>query len=61
MRIGDFLKNVGWESAPLTRFRLGNILTDEVQDLKPLSDITGPLPYSVHEGIETTVKWMQEN
>ncbi len=58
--IGDALQVLGWQKAPLTRFRLNNILTDEVQDLEPLRQVVGPLPFSLDDGVRATAEWMKE-
>lgn len=56
---GDVLQALGWKNPPLTSFRLGNIVTDEVQDLTPLQEIVGELPYTPAEGVRMTVEWME--
>jgi nucleoside-diphosphate-sugar epimerase len=58
---GDFLQRIGWTSPPLTSFRLNNIITEEVQDLSALEEIVGELPYDYNQGIQHTIKWMQEH
>jgi nucleoside-diphosphate-sugar epimerase len=58
---GDLLKRVGWSRVPITTFRLDNLLTPMVHDLRPLEEIVGPLPYSVEEGVAATVEWMLLN
>jgi hypothetical protein len=59
-RIGDICQALGWKDPPLTAFRYHNIVTNEIQDLTPLETITGPLPYTVSNGIEITVNWLKE-
>jgi nucleoside-diphosphate-sugar epimerase len=54
---GDLLKLAGWSRVPITTFRLDNLLTPMVHDLRPLEEIVGPLPYSVEEGVAATVGW----
>jgi nucleoside-diphosphate-sugar epimerase len=56
---GDVLKHAGWRNPPLTSFRLGNLTTEMVHDLRNLEALAGPLPYSVSEGIRVTVNWMR--
>jgi GlcNAc-P-P-Und epimerase len=58
-RAGDLLQRAGWSEPPLTSFRLNNLLTEMVYDLKPLQDAVGPLPYSLGEGVRETVSWMR--
>jgi nucleoside-diphosphate-sugar epimerase len=56
--LGDIAQMVGWKTPPLTSFRYQNIITPEIQDLSYLYEISGPLPYSVEDGIDRTVEWM---
>ena len=58
---GDALEKLGWGSPPLTTFRYGNIVTDELQDLEPLREIVGSLPFTVQDGIDATVNWLEEH
>jgi hypothetical protein len=58
--LGDIGKKAGWPNPPLTSFRLHNMITEEIQDLDPLREITGRLPYSVEQGIELTIRWLQK-
>lgn len=58
---GDILQKIGWKNPPLTRFRYTNITTDEVQDLEPLKAVVGPLPYTIEQGIELTVRWLRQH
>ena len=55
---GDVAERVGVR-APLTSFRLNNLLTPMVFDLDPLMRIAGPLPYNEPAGVEATVTWMR--
>jgi nucleoside-diphosphate-sugar epimerase len=57
---GDILQKIGWKNPPLTSFRLSNILTNEVQDLEPLREVVGPLPYTIPQGITLTVQWLNQ-
>ena len=59
-RIGDGCKAVGWHSVPLSSFRLNNIRTEYVFDMRPIMEISGPLPYSLKTGVEQTVQWLRE-
>ena len=45
--------------APLTSFRLRNILTEYQFDLTPTERVCGPLPYTVDAGIAETARWIQ--
>jgi len=59
-RIGDGCKAAGWHSVPLSSFRLNNIRTEYVFDMRPIMEISGPLPYSLKTGVERTVEWLRE-
>jgi nucleoside-diphosphate-sugar epimerase len=56
--IGDLIERVTSKSAPLTSFRLRNLITDNVLDLTPLIEIHGELTYGVADGVRRTVDWM---
>jgi hypothetical protein len=56
---GDALQRLGWSEPPLTRFRLANLVTDMVYDLRPLREIVGTLPYGVDAGVRLTASWMR--
>ena len=57
---GDIIKKMGWRNVPLTSFRLNNILTEYVFDMRPVMEIAGELPYSLKTGVEETVQWLRE-
>ena len=57
---GDALKALGWVNAPLTTFRLNNILTEYVFDLSPIMGISASLPFTIKEGITRSIEWMRE-
>ncbi len=59
-KVGDLFKTVGWRSVPLTSFRLNNILTEYIFDMKPIMEIAGPSPYDLKTGVEKTVQWLRE-
>lgn len=58
--LGDFLQSLGWRNPPLTRFRLGNIVTTEMQNLEPLHRVVGNLPFTLEQGIQITAEWLKE-
>lgn len=59
-RTGDGLQAIGWREPPLTSFRLSNLLTEMVYDLRPLEEVVGgPLPYSMTDGVRETVGWLR--
>lgn len=45
--------------APLTRFRLDNLLTPMLMDVEAVMRISGPLPYDQDAGVRATVAWMR--
>jgi nucleoside-diphosphate-sugar epimerase len=56
---GDVLRRAGWREVPLTRFRLDNLLTEMVYDLRPLEKIVGRLPNSLQQGTLETITWLR--
>jgi nucleoside-diphosphate-sugar epimerase len=58
-RLGDAAQFIGWKNPPLTSFRFQNIVTSELQDLTELEGIVGPLPYTLEQGIDITVSWLE--
>jgi nucleoside-diphosphate-sugar epimerase len=58
-RVGDLAQKAGWQNPPLTSFRYGNIVTSELQDLEPLREVVGQLPFSLRHGIENTLRWLR--
>lgn len=59
-RCGDALQLLGWRNVPITSFRLDNLLTNMVYDMKKLQDVVGPLPYTTAAGVRSTVDWMRD-
>ena len=57
--LGDFFESVGWRHAPLTSFRLRNLLTEAVYDTSELENACGPTPYTMKEGVTITCDWMR--
>lgn len=58
---GDIFKRLGWTNPPLTSFRLNNLLTQMTYDLEPLKLLVGELPYTMSQGIDSTVSWLRLN
>jgi len=58
-RLGDAAQFIGWKNPPLTSFRYQNIVTTELRDLTNLEEIVGPLPYTLEQGIDITVRWLE--
>jgi nucleoside-diphosphate-sugar epimerase len=59
-RAGDLMQALGAGTAPLTSFRLQNMLTDAVFDTRNLQAICGRPPYQTEQGIVQTVAWLRE-
>jgi nucleoside-diphosphate-sugar epimerase len=58
---GDVLQKLGWRNPPITSFRLGNLRTQMVYDMSATQGIAGPCPYTLEEGVRTTVRWIKEH
>ena len=59
-KLGDALESVAGTPAPLTSFRLENLMTEMLHDTNPLSALVGPLPFTLEEGVAITARWMKE-
>lgn len=59
-KFGDICKVMGWQNVPLTSFRVKNILTEYVFDMRPIMEISAPLPYDLKSGVEQTVQWLRK-
>lgn len=57
---GDCLKLVG-VNFPMNSFRLHNMTTDNIIDLKNTYEIAQALPYSRKEGVRKTLKWINKD
>ncbi len=55
---GDAVERLRLGHAPLTSFRLNNLVSDMVYDTSPLEALVGPLPYTLTQGVERTVAWL---
>lgn len=58
--VGDLLAKFGWKKVPLTSFRYNNIITNMVYDTSELEEICGELPYSLEEGVDITLEWINK-
>lgn len=56
---GDLLKKLGI-TFPMTSFRLHNMTTDNVHDLRPIKAIAPNLPVSRIDGTKKTLKWIHQ-
>jgi nucleoside-diphosphate-sugar epimerase len=57
-KVGDAAKRMGVSGIPLTSFRLDNLLTPMVHDLHPLAEVTGPVPFTLDQGVRVTADWL---
>ena len=58
-RAGDVLAALGWRSVPLTTFRLGNMLGDNVVDMQPTQAIVNTTPFGLQKDVRRTTAWMR--
>jgi nucleoside-diphosphate-sugar epimerase len=58
---GDGAQILGWKNPPMTSFRLTNLRTQMVYDMSATREIAGPCPYTVTEGVRTTVSWIKKH
>ena len=59
-KIGDACKVFGWNDPPLTSFRLNNMLTGAYYPFEKTREIAGKLPFSLQEGVQKTLYWMEQ-
>jgi len=57
---GDWGHRLGWKKPPITSFRLNNLLTQMVYDISSTQEIAGSCPYTIKEGVKTTVEWINK-
>jgi nucleoside-diphosphate-sugar epimerase len=58
---GDLLHSLGWSQAPLTSFRLANMLMDNSLPFEKTAHVCGALKYSLLEGVQHTVAWLDQH
>jgi nucleoside-diphosphate-sugar epimerase len=58
---GDALERLGLRHAPLTSFRLNNLISDMVYDTSKLEELVGPLPYTTAQAVDRTVTWLRRS
>ncbi len=58
--VGDVLVSLGWRRAPLTSFRLTNMLTSNSLPFEKSERVLGPLKYSVIDGVRLTIEWINK-
>ena len=57
---GDVVERSGLGRAPLTSFRLHNLISDMVYDTDLLEELVGPVPFTPSQGVERTVAWLKD-
>jgi GlcNAc-P-P-Und epimerase len=58
--LGDILAKLGWRQVPLTTFRYNNMITNMVYDTSEIEIICGKLPYSLENGVDITLEWINK-
>lgn len=58
-RLGDVYQWSSGRPAPLTTFRLENLVTDMIHENSVVSKLVGPLPFSLDESVSLTCDWMK--
>lgn len=59
---GDLMKLCGIKEPPFSSFRLNNMRGDTTGiPLEPIKQVTGPLPYSMEQGVEETILWFKKH
>jgi nucleoside-diphosphate-sugar epimerase len=58
-RVGDAIQQSGIGHAPLTTFRVSNMVSDMLYDTDPLEARVGPLPFTLQDGVDRTVAWIR--
>lgn len=57
---GDVCQSLGWSSVPISSFRLRNMWSDTTHlPLENTRALTGPLPFSMRDGVRRTIAWMR--
>ena len=57
---GDILNGIGLKTFPLNSYRVRNILTEYVFDMKETERICGALPFTIDQGVSRTARWFKE-
>lgn len=58
--LGDWFETLTSRRAPLTTFRLNNMLTSMVFDTSETERLVGKLPYDLVAGVAETVRWLTD-
>jgi nucleoside-diphosphate-sugar epimerase len=57
--LGDLINSLGFSAFPFNSFRLRNIVTEYIFDLRETESVCGPLPYSMEDGVKMTMHWFE--
>jgi nucleoside-diphosphate-sugar epimerase len=57
--VGEVLQATRLAEPPITSWRLNNLVTNMIYPMAPTAEVAGALPFSVDEGVATTVAWMR--
>jgi GlcNAc-P-P-Und epimerase len=60
-KLGDLLSGTIMPGFKFTSFRLKNISTPYVFDMRALSDVVGPIPFDLDTAVRQTVAWYRGN
>ena len=59
---GDLMKRCGIKDPPISSFRLRNMRADTTFiPIEPTRRLTGPLPFSMEQGVEETITWLKQH
>lgn len=59
--VGDLMKLCGFKEPPFSSSRLRNMRANTSNvPLDPIMAVTGPLPYSLDQGVDETITWLRE-
>jgi hypothetical protein len=58
--VGDATERLGLGHAPLTSFRLNNLVSDMVYDTSPLEALVRALPHTLAQGVDRTIAWLSQ-
>ncbi len=59
--VGDAFEKLGLGHAPLTSFRLSNMLSDMLFETGPLEQLVGALPFTLEQGVKRTLEWLHSS
>ena len=59
--MGDMLSKIGFKKIPLTSYRLSNMTSDNVLDMKSTIEIAGNPLFTLDQGIARTCEWLHKS